>query len=115
MILKLDDSHNIELLNFLKVKNELNLFMIGDLENYGFNKDFLEYWGEFDGNYKLIAVLMRFYEDFTIYSKEEFDVLGFSKIIKKCNFKLLGGERKAVEKFGKYINAKEKRNMYLQN
>ncbi|GAA0124985.1 GNAT family N-acetyltransferase [Clostridium sp. CTA-19] len=113
MILKLDDSHNIELLNFLKVKKELNLFMISDLENYGFNKDFLEYWGEFDENYKLIAVLMRFYEDFTIYSKEEFDVLGFSKIIKKYNFKLLGGERKAVEKFGKYINAKEKRNMYF--
>lgn len=113
MILKLNDTHKKELLEFLIEEKELNLFLIGDLENYGFNQDFLEYWGEFDNNDEIIAVLMRFYDDFTVYSKNIFEVVGFVKIIREKGFKLLSGKKSIIEEFSTYIEPEQKREMHF--
>lgn len=113
MILKLDSSHKEQLLEFLWEEKEINLFIIGDVENYGFDNKIVNYWADFHKNGQMIAVLMKFYEDFIVYSRNEFDVLGFSKIIKESNFKVLSGKKSVVEKFSKHIEIKEKRNMYF--
>lgn len=42
MILKLNASHQNKLEKFLMEEKELNLFIIGDLENFGFNEEFIE-------------------------------------------------------------------------
>lgn len=113
MILKLNASHQNKLEKFLMEEKELNLFIIGDLENFGFNEEFIEYWGEFNENNEIIAVLLRFYDDFTVYSKGEFDALGFSKILKDYNFSLLSGKMSVVEKFSHHIKVYGKRGMYF--
>ncbi|MPM91535.1 hypothetical protein SDC9_138666 [bioreactor metagenome] len=56
---------------------------------------------------------MRFYDDFTVYSKGNFHVLGFSKILKDYNFNILSGKKSVVEKFSHYIKVYEKREMYF--
>lgn len=113
MILKLNDLHQNKLQEFLMEEKELNLFIIGDLENFGFNEKFIEYWGEFNENNEIIAVLLRFYDDFTIYSKGNFDVLGFSSILKDYNFNLLSGKKSVVEKFSNHVKVYGKREMYF--
>lgn len=113
MIRKLNATNKQELLRFLENDKELNLFIIGDLENYGFNQGFLEYWGEFKEDEQLIAVLMKFYEGFTVYATEKFDVIGFSQIIKAYNYKSLSGEMSIVEKFSKCVDVNRKREMYF--
>lgn len=113
MIRKLNATNKQELLRFLEKDKELNLFIIGDIENYGFNQTFLEYWGEFNENEQLIAVLMKFYEGFTVYSTENFDVIRFSEIIKVHDYKSLSGEMSIVEKFSKFIEVNRKREMYF--
>lgn len=113
MILKLNSSHREQLLEFLREEKEINLFIIGDVENYGFDNKIVNYWADFHESGEMIAVLMKFYEDFIVYSRSEFDVLGFSKIIKESNFKVLSGKKSVVEKFSKHIEIKEKRNMYF--
>jgi len=113
MIIKLTERHRGELLQLIEQEKELNLFIIGDIENYGFDKDFLELWGDFNDNGCIKAVLLRYYKDFIIYSREEFDVLGFSEIMKINDFKMLSGEKNIVEKLSEYIQIKEKRDMYF--
>lgn len=113
MIRKLGEEYKEELLDFVMKDKELNLFIIGDIENYGFNEEFLEYWGEFDEKERLKAVLMRYYESFVVYSKEEFDVSGFLQIMLEHEFKILSGEKSTIEKFSKYFKTREKRDTYF--
>lgn len=113
MILKLNDSHKTKLIDFLKVEKEINLFMLGDLENYGIDEFFLEYWAEFDENEEMTAVLMRYYKDFIVYSRKEFDVSKFSEIIKRNGYNNLSGEKSVVEKFSECMGEMEKRNMHF--
>ena len=56
---------------------------------------------------------MKFYDDFIVYSRSEFDVLGFSEIIKENNFNILSGKKSVVEKFSNHIEVKEKRHMHF--
>jgi uncharacterized protein len=113
MIVKLNENHKEELLQLVLKEKELNLFIIGDIENYGFNEEFLDFWGEFNENQEIIAVLMRFYEDFVVYSTGEFDVLGFSKIINSIKFRMLSGEKSMVEKFSNVVEVKEKQDTHF--
>lgn len=113
MILKLNISYKKELVEFLLEEKEINLFIIGDVENYGFNEGIVNYWAEFDKDGQIIAVLMKFYDDFIVYSRSEFDVPGFSVIMKENNFKLLSGKKSVVEKFSNHIGIKEKRHMHF--
>jgi len=61
MVKKLNKKNEKVLLDFLRNQKEWNLFMIGDLLNFGFEEDFLEYWGDYNIDDSLNAVLMRFY------------------------------------------------------
>lgn len=113
MIKKLTEEHKEEIIALVEKERELNLFIIGDIENYGFDKAFLEMWGEFDKTQRIKAVLLRFYKNFIIYARDEFDVPGFAEIMGKNGFKMLSGEKSIVEKFSKYIDIKEKREMHF--
>jgi hypothetical protein len=59
MIRKLSGGDRSALLDYLTQDKAVNLFMIGDLENYGFDKPFQEFWGEYDERGKLKGVLLR--------------------------------------------------------
>ncbi len=48
MILKLEDKHRNIVLDYVVKEPNKNLFIIGDIEQHGFNKDFQEVWGKFD-------------------------------------------------------------------
>nr|WP_091497944.1 GNAT family N-acetyltransferase [Amphibacillus marinus] len=59
-----------------------NLFIIGDLEAFGYEQDFQEIWGDFDHNSQLKAVLLRYEENFIPFSlTKDFNAAGFAEII----------------------------------
>ncbi|WP_099222035.1 GNAT family N-acetyltransferase [Listeria costaricensis] len=83
MIKKLTASNEQEVMDLLKPEALQNLFILGDLENFGYETDFLELWGDFDEAENLRACMLRFGKNFLPYSKEDsFDVAGFAEIIK---------------------------------
>lgn len=45
----------------------MNLFQIGDIENYGFDSDIQTVWGNFDENEALTGVLLRYRENYIPY------------------------------------------------
>ncbi|MFZ0370842.1 MAG: GNAT family N-acetyltransferase [Halobacillus sp.] len=58
-----------------------NLFIIGDIENFGYEQDFQKLWGEFDDNQQLIAILLKYHNNYICYAEGEFDARAFAEII----------------------------------
>ncbi|MBT2638217.1 MULTISPECIES: GNAT family N-acetyltransferase [unclassified Bacillus (in: firmicutes)] len=101
MIRKLKASDNDRVMEFLKEEAALNLFIIGDIEAFGYDSDFQELWGFFGEDHDLSAVLLRFHNSFIPYAKTgTIPVKEFSKIIKAYPDKIfLSGISDLVEKF----------------
>ncbi|MFL0246063.1 GNAT family N-acetyltransferase [Candidatus Clostridium stratigraminis] len=100
MIRKLDESDNNNLMKLIMDEPEYNLYIIGDVENFGYCQDFLELFGEFDECGMISAVLVRYFGIFNLYAKDRFDVNGFINIMK--NYKKLGmlvGKTQIISRF----------------
>ncbi|CEQ21362.1 GCN5-related N-acetyltransferase [[Clostridium] sordellii] len=115
MILKLNDRHKDIVLNYVGKEPSINLFIIGDIEQYGFDKDFQEVWGSFDEKNNLTGVLLRYNNNFIPYIENlNEDVSDFKKIIKsyKGN-KFISGKSDIIEKFKDILNDFEEKYMYF--
>ncbi|WP_442593953.1 GNAT family N-acetyltransferase [Neobacillus sp. D3-1R] len=100
MIQKLTKQHHDEVMKFLSTEPSINLFIIGDIEAFGYETDFQELWGELDEKNEIKAVLLRFYNSFIPYAKADFDIDGFLTIMHSRHEKLmLSGKADIVEKF----------------
>lgn len=100
MIKKLLEDDRRKIIEYLSEEPSINLFMIGDIEAFGFTCDFQEVWAEVDGVDDIKAVLLRFYQSFIVYSKGEFDISGFVEIMRRYASPIvLSGTAKIVEKF----------------
>jgi predicted GNAT family acetyltransferase len=100
VIRKLTDHDHDQVLAFLSEEPSINLFIIGDLEAFGYSSEFQEIWAEFDEQNTLKAVLLRYHQSFIPYAKGEFDTTGFVSIMKKYNQPIsLSGKSDIVAKF----------------
>ena len=90
MLRKLTESDREKLMMYLKNEPEINLFIIGDVENFGFNSDFQDLWAYFDDNENYEAVLLRYYNSFIFYThKEDFNL---NPVADKLNKAITNGE-----------------------
>nr|WP_312579639.1 GNAT family N-acetyltransferase [Sedimentibacter sp.] len=116
MVRKLIENDKNIILNYLKEEATFNLFIIGDILNTGFDKSFMELWGEFDQDNNLTFVLLRYFNNFIPYYKEPYygDLDYFKQIIRENkNKKLISGKSDIVNKFkGVLINCKEKHDYF---
>jgi predicted GNAT family acetyltransferase len=112
MVKKLKKENEKVLLDFLLEEKEWNLFMIGDLINFGFEEEFLEYWGDYNKNQKLNAVLMRFYDSFIIYSEGKYDTKGFAKVMSNYDYHIISGKESTVNQMTDEVTVDQKRKTY---
>jgi len=82
MIRKLTKQDHEQLMELVLPQASINLFIIGDIEMYGYETDFQELWGDFDEQANLRGVLLRYYDSFIVYGHENYDVNGFVQLIK---------------------------------
>ncbi len=114
MIRKLNKEDKEMVMEYLTKEPALNLFMIGDIENYGFNnEEFQELWGEFDKTGDLKAVLLRYYDNNIIYSRGQYDAKAIADIIKDNEPKMVTGKKSCVEKLDPYLEIAKKRDTYF--
>lgn len=100
MIRKLASEDNDQVMDFLKDEPSINLFIIGDIEAYGYDTSFQELWGEFTEDGTLKAVLLRYYNSFIPYAKGDFNIPEFAEIVKLySNQPALSGKSDIVEQF----------------
>lgn len=115
MIRKLEEKDRQEILEFLSEEAAINLFAIGDIEAFGFDKEFQELWGQFDADEHLEGILLRFNENFIPYWKnEKFDAKNFKEIILSRKEKTyMSGKENIINSFEDILPNHERRKMYF--
>lgn len=99
MMRKLTMKDHEQVFSFLKEEAALNLFIIGDIEAFGYETDFLEVWGTFAENGTLKSILLRFHDSFIPYSKEVFVVTDYKALLSAYKPLKLSGKSTIVERF----------------
>jgi uncharacterized protein len=105
MIRRLTISDHDVCFNLVKTMAAENLFIIGDIEAYGYEQEFQKLWGEFNENGELIAVLLKYEENYIPFAMESFNANGFAEIMSSDpTFKMMSGLKYVTEKIEPYIN-----------
>ena len=116
MIKKLTEEHREACLSFVNKKAAENLFIIGDIEAFGFGEDFQEVWAEFSEENSFRAVMLRYRENFIIYAPGDFNAKGFANLFEqnKQPNKMISGISVIVENVMQYMREQPKktREMY---
>jgi hypothetical protein len=100
MIRKLTDADRQTTLDFLLEEPEINLFAIGDIEQYGFETTFQALWGDFEPDTdRLQAVLLRYETNYIPYFKDpRYNPAVFANLIlSDTDFRLLSGRQSLVQ------------------
>lgn len=83
LIRQLTESDRQATLEFLAAESAFNLFILADIYNYGFATEFQQVWGDFAGDGRLRAVLLRYFRNFIPYGRDDFDAPGLAGIIQR--------------------------------
>ncbi|HEK9103045.1 GNAT family N-acetyltransferase [Bacillus pfraonensis] len=112
MIRKLTKDDHEQVLTFLSEEAAINLFIIGDIEAFGYDADFQELWGQFEENGALQSVLLRFHDSFIPYGKDDFSITDYKVILSPHKPLKISGKSDIVEKIedihGIYLGTKNK-------
>ncbi|OKP96478.1 GNAT family N-acetyltransferase [Paenibacillus sp. P46E] len=113
MIRKLGEADREPLMSLLSNDPAINLFIIGDVENFGFEQDFMELWGEFrENDGRLNAVLLRFFGSFLPYADGPFDAAGFAALMKRSQkFEMVSGSAKVVRAVAEHLSIRTEKQM----
>jgi hypothetical protein len=110
LIRRLNKSDHEVCFNLLKTRSAENLFIIGDIEAYGYEQEFQKLWGEFNESGELIAVLLKYEENYIPFAVEAFHAEGFAEIMSNDpSFKMMSGLKEFTEKIEPYLNKQLKR------
>lgn len=115
MIRKLTEDDQELLMALLRNEPALNLFIISDIENFGFEQDFMELWGEIDSSDGHIkAVLLRFYRSYLPYAEGSFDVEGFARIIRNDHdIHMISGATEVIKAFDGLLKVKQEKQLFF--
>lgn len=113
MIKRLNKEDKKPLMNYIIEEPAINLFIIGDIENYGFNQDFQDIWAEVDKDGEFKAVLLRYYDNFVVYAQNDYDAETVAEIIKGKKPKIVSGKKDCVQRLDAYLEFSKKRDTYF--
>lgn len=114
MIRKLIENDRIKLLEYLYTEGSLNIFIIGDIEAFGFDKDFQTIYGEFDEQSNYISVLLFYKENSIFYSRKRIFNKQWIEIFNKhTNTSYLSGASSMINKIIPYFPNFKVKPMYF--
>lgn len=119
MIRKLNETDRVKTMEYLSEEPAINLFIIGDIEGFGFDEDFQDIWADFNEFGEIDAVFLRYYENFIPYSKNEsYDWSEFKTIIVEKEEKseghvMMSGKASIIDKFDDILPNHRRRSTYF--
>lgn len=101
MVKKLQEKDRSTVLEFLNDDPSINIFIIGDIENYGFHNEIQELWGQFSNDGQMEGVLLRYRECFIpYYNNCNIDITDFAEIMLNCkDNKVIQGKSSIISEF----------------
>lgn len=114
MLHQLNQTHDEEVKTFLSAEPGFALFIIGDIENFGYDSSFQDIWGDRDDRGALRAVLLRYYTNYVIYAPGDFDAKAVSDEIQKNNkWTNVNGWSETVRQVVPYMEEGNARELYF--
>lgn len=115
MVRRLNEKDKELVLSFIGTQPSINLFLIGDIEQFGFDKEFQDIWGKFDDKGNLKGVLLRYLNNFIPYYEDMDENLDeFKEIIKVYKGKkLISGKKDLLYKFEGILSDEKSRDTYF--
>ncbi len=112
MIRKLTVKDKISVLEYLSKEPSLNLFMIGDIENFGFDTDFQDVYADIVSN-QYQSVLLRYRENLLFYTHKELFNDDYLEIIKLFKFNFVSCSKRISNIIEDKFTYKKKREMFF--
>lgn len=113
MIRKLIEDDRSEVLKYLYQSPSLNIFIIGDIEYFGFDKSFQTIYGQFDDEKNYLSVLLFYRENVVFYSHiDRFDN-DWMKILNNHEFQYFSGKKTIIDLIFPHLSGFEYKEMYF--
>lgn len=111
MIRKLKESDRLEVLAYLNQEPSYNIFPIGDIETFGFDKDFQRVYADIDENKKYLSVFLRYKEHAIFYTHLESFNLNYLPVFQEDPFDFLSGKTSVLSMVEPYLKGFTKKQM----
>jgi hypothetical protein len=102
VVKQLRKEDNTHVMEFLNQEPEYNIFIIGDIEQFGYDSDFQTVWGEYEED-ELVAVLLQYKTNIVYYAPMKRDIEPFKKVLEDMDFNILNGRKEVIEVFEDYF------------
>lgn len=113
MIRLLTENDRINVLKYLYKDASLNIFIIGDIEAFGFEEDFQTLYGDFDNNDNYLSVLLYYREHSIFYAHDSNFNEEWLKIMAQHNFEHFSGRKSVMDKIQNHFPSFKVTSMYF--
>ncbi|MED1862922.1 GNAT family N-acetyltransferase [Fictibacillus nanhaiensis] len=114
MIVKMDQTWHEKVMDYLSEEPALNLFIIADIENFGYETDSQEVWADVDDKESITGILLRYKGNYLPYGKGKINAKAFSEIINKDkSYEMLSGKKEITEQFVPFLNIERTKELYF--
>ncbi|PFG11899.1 GNAT family N-acetyltransferase [Bacillus sp. es.036] len=105
MIRRLTEKDHHQCLSLLTPHAAENLFILGDIEAYGYDQPFQKLWGDFSEDGTLRAVLLKYERNYIPFAPAEFDAEGFAQVISNdTSFLMMSGLKRVTNHIQPHIS-----------
>lgn len=112
MIRKAREKYHDKIMDFLMAEPEINLFIIGDIENHGYKHRNLDIWIDLVRE-KIQGILIRYYGSLILYARDNFNIKGMARRIRFSGCDYLSGKEDVILKIEKYIGFRDKKSFNI--
>jgi hypothetical protein len=113
MIRLLTEADCKKVLDYLYEESAFNIFPIGDIETFGFDKDFQRIYGEFSEKGEYLSIFLRYRENAIYYSHQLRFNPEYERIFQDDSFKYISGKKELMELVEPYLSGFKKQKMYF--
>ncbi|RDY24787.1 GNAT family N-acetyltransferase [Romboutsia maritimum] len=107
MIVKLDSTYHAKVMEYLKREPEFNLFIIGDIERYGYDNYFLSIWADINKRGSIDAILLKYFGFLIFYSDYKYDKDDFFYFLKDVDYSEISGKTDCLEKLASKLKCRK--------
>lgn len=91
MLIKAQEINRGEILEYCMAEPSINLFIIGDIELYGFDSEFQEIWIQ-KSSESTQGIVLRYHDNFILYSKAKMNSIEILELFKAYKVELISGK-----------------------
>lgn len=104
MIQRLNSSYHKRVIKYLNKEKEVNIFLLGDIERYGYDSFFFNIYGGIDDKGEIKGILLKCFEFIIFYAYDDFDVDEFAQFINDSGCEEVCGKSEVLEMLEPKLN-----------